>query len=146
MLNILKLYTQNIKTNLRTRHRFNHKKLIMHPSWLSLIDADADNTSNSLLTAEGSADIGVEIPERTLDAGRDDGRVTVDSDEEVTFSILSCIELFQVCPQEASRFYNLRECAALPPTFPFSNSLLCGISSDPSATRLGVCQIIVDIF
>ncbi|CAM9322479.1 unnamed protein product, partial [Ectocarpus sp. 8 AP-2014] len=45
-------------------------------------ESDADNTSNSLLTAEGSADIGVEIPEGTLDAGRDDGRVTVDSDEE----------------------------------------------------------------
>ncbi|CAM9110918.1 unnamed protein product [Ectocarpus fasciculatus] len=45
-------------------------------------DSDADNTSNSLLTAGGSADIGVEIPEGKLDAGRDDGRVTVDSDEE----------------------------------------------------------------
>ncbi|CAN0234772.1 unnamed protein product, partial [Ectocarpus sp. 12 AP-2014] len=50
-------------------------------------ESDADNTRNSLLAEEGSADIGVEIPEGTLDAGRDDGRVTVDSDEEVTFSI-----------------------------------------------------------
>lgn len=70
----------------------------MAPSWLSLIDADADNTSNSLLAEGGSAGFGVEIPQGKLDAGRNNGRVTVDSDEEVMYSVFRCMELFQYYP------------------------------------------------
>lgn len=85
----------------------NNKNMAL--SGLSLIETDADNTSNSLLTAGGSADTGVETPEGTLTAGRDDGRVTVDSDEEVmlfrllVYKTVPRFSPTHIARQEASR-------------------------------------------